>query len=285
MALRLVLPYEEGGDVKDLVVTILSSEYPLKLIELTNYIRKRYGKSVSFQAVRKAAMQLEGEGVLQRHGREFSIRKEWVLESRKFLDALHLKLSREGKTRTRSETIGSEVSIFTFDSLIEMIRAWEDISDVWFKSFKKGDYNVNCYQAPHSWEVLTHPEEEARLMSQSKAKGIRSYILCVEDTPLDRSIVNFHKKIGVKMKICASASKFDKSYYVGTYGDLVLQATYPPEMVKRLDDFFRKNTSIEELDLAELSRIVNAKTKVKMTAIKNLEMARHVNNSIISQMG
>jgi hypothetical protein len=49
MSLNISLPLGNKGGVKDLVFTILTREYPLKLIELTNLIRKRYGKAVTFQ--------------------------------------------------------------------------------------------------------------------------------------------------------------------------------------------------------------------------------------------
>ena len=121
-------------------------------------------------------------------------------------------------------------------------------------------------------------------MGLTKSQGIKAYILCTENTPLDRSIVKFHAKFGVKMVIVPSSSNFDKSHYIGTYGDLILQAKYPDEIVKKLDLFFRKNTSIEDLDLAELSKIVNTKVKVKMTVIKNIEMAKQINASILAQI-
>lgn len=79
-------------------------------------------------------------------------------------------------------------------------------------------------------------------------------------------------------------SNFDKSHYVGTYGDLIIQAKYPQEMVKMPDKFFRKNSDMRKLDLSELSKIVNTKTIVKMTVIKNLEMAKHISAPIISKI-
>jgi len=284
MALKIVLPLGEKDDVKNLVFTILSEEYPLKIIELTNFIKKRYGKSVTFQGVRKALMQLVESGVILKEDNEFSINKQWVQESKSFLDKLYLNLSNEKKKNPKIDSIGGEVSIFTFDSVNEMMRAWEDLSDVWFKNFKKGQYSVNCYQAAHSWEILLHPDIEAKLMGQAKQKGIKSYILCTENTPLDRSIVKFHDKLGVKMVIVPSSSNFDKSHYIGTYGNLIIQAKYPDEIVKKLDQFFKKNTNLEDLDLAELSKLVNTKVQVKMTVIKNLEMAKQINASILNQI-
>ncbi len=51
-----------------------------------------------------------------------------------------------------------------------------------------------------------------------------------------------------------------------------------------MDAFFKKTKSIEDLDLTKLSDIVDKKVKVKLTVIKNLEMAKQINNSIISQI-
>ena len=44
MAVEFVLPIGEKTNVKNTVFSILSHEYPLKIIELTNFIKKRYQK-------------------------------------------------------------------------------------------------------------------------------------------------------------------------------------------------------------------------------------------------
>ena len=45
MAIRITLPFGKDDNVKNLVFSILTKEYPLKIIELTNFIHKRYGRS------------------------------------------------------------------------------------------------------------------------------------------------------------------------------------------------------------------------------------------------
>ena len=200
MALKIALPLGEKMDVKDISFSILTEEYPLKLIEITNLIRKRYAKSVTFQGVRKALMQMVKEGIVLKEGKEFSINKRWVRDSKKFLDTLYLKLRLKQKV-PKFDSIGGEISVFVFDTVNDMVRVWEDLSDEWYKSFKNGEYNVNCYQAAHSWEVLLHPDIEAKLMGQCRKRGIRAYILCTSDTPLDKSLVKFHERIGVKTDI------------------------------------------------------------------------------------
>ncbi len=284
MVIGLTLPFGKKDNLKNIVFSILTKEYPLKIIELTNFIRKRYGKAVTFQAVRKAIFQLVEEGILLKQKNEFSINKQWVLEGRKTLDILYQDLTKEKVTPSGIESIKGEVSVFTFDSLNEMMKFWEDLIDDWYKHFRKGDPNINAWQGAHGWEGLLHLDREKKIMSQLKNKGIKSYVLSTGDTPLDRNIWRFYKNIGLKIQLSPSSTYFDRSYYVGTYGETIVQVHVPQKIVEELDEFFRKNRTIEDLEIKQLSDIVNKRAKIQLTVIKNLSMAKQINNSIISQI-
>lgn len=283
MSLEIILPFGNRGNVKDIVFTILTKEYPLKLIQLTNFIRKRYGKQVTFQAVRKATLHLVSEKILLHNKKGFVINKEWVNESKQIIDNLYEELNQE-KIKTNQDSIKGEISIFTFKSLNEMMKFWQNLIERWYNKFKKGDSKINCYQAAHVWEGLLHLDKEKEIMSKLKKKGIVSYILSTGKTLLDKNIRRFYKKIGIKMIINPSMSSFDKSYYIGTYGEMIIQTQYPEEIVKEMDLFFKKNKNLKDLDLADLSEIVNKKREVKLTVINNSAMAKQVNSSIISQL-
>ncbi len=283
MSLEISLPLRTNNNTKSLVFTILTKESPLKIINLTNHIRKRYGKSITFQAVRKAILELVEEGVLTQKGKEFYINKQWVKQAKQTIDKLYEDVNRSKEIPKGIESIGEEVSVFTFDSINQLMKFWQDLIDNWFIHFKKGDPKINCYQAPHAWEGLLHLDKEKDIMSQLKKKGIKSIILTTGNTPLDKKIAKFYKSIGVNTHISPSTSNFDKSYYVGTYGSLIVQTNYPKKLVKLLDTFFKKNKSLKDFNLKELSDIVNKKIKVKLTVIKNLEMAKQINKSIINQ--
>lgn len=283
MVLRFTLPLGGQDTIKNLVFSILTKEHPLKIIELTNFIRNRYGKSVTFQAVRKALLQLTEEGVLVHQSGKFSINKQWVLESKKQLDMIYQDLIKEQAAPRGVESIKGEVSVFTFDSLNKLMKFWEDIVDDWFEHFKKGDPNINCYQGAHGWEGLLHPDREGVMMARLKQKGIRSYAVSIGNTPLDRYVWRFYKSVGLKIRLLQTASSFDKSYYVGTYGETIVQVHFPKKLIRTLDTFFRKTTNLEDLNLKPLSDIANKKIEITLTVIKNLSMARQINTSILAQ--
>ena len=283
MTLQITLPFGNKQSVKNLVFTILTKEYPLKLVELYNHIKKRYGKDVTYQAVRKAVQELIEADVISNKNNLYSINIDWVIESKQQLETIHQLLAK-GPKSSKEQTIDGNVTVYEFPTLHAMMQFWEELIQDWSKKIKVGDMHTNFYQTRHIWEALSHLEQERNTMTQVIDKGIKSIALITADTPLDRSIKNFYQSIGIKTYIRPTNSSFDKGYQVGTYGDLVVQTTLPKPLVDAIDAFFHKNKSIETLNLNELSKIVRSKIPVKMTVIKDAQMAKHINQSILSQV-
>lgn len=281
MTLEIILPLGRQGEVKNLVFSILTNEYPLKIIELTNFIRKRYGKSVTFQAVRKALLELTAAGVLIKNDATFAINKEWVRQSKKLIDQLYVDLTKDHSSPKNIDSIHGEISVFTFDTLNHLMKFWQDLIDDWFEKHNTRNPNINCWQGAHGWEGLLHLDREKVMMGRLKKKGIKSYAVFTTFSPLDSNISKFYESVGLKVKIISSQSTFDKTYYVGTYGEMIVQTKIPTHLAEDLDSFFKNNKTLENMNLKELSDIVHKKAKVKLTVIKNLEMAKQINNSIL----
>jgi hypothetical protein len=284
MSIELTLPIGKKTTVKNMIFSILRKEYPLKLIEITNYIKKRYGVSVTFQAVRKAVLQLIDEEVLLQQEKEFMINKNWVKQSKNVIDELYLELNQKKGKSNSLDSIQGEVSVFTFNSINEMMKFWQDIIDHWYENFQKGDLAINCYQGAHVWEGLLHLNREHILMERLKKKGIKSYLLTTGNSELDKNLIKFYEKIAdLKTQLVASTSNFDKSFYIGTYGHTIVQCQYPEKIVKELNTFFKTNKSFDHLELSKLSDIINQEIEVKLTVIKNEAMAKQINLGIMSQ--
>lgn len=282
MALQITLPFGKKDNTKNLIFSILIYDYPLKIIELTNLLHKRYGKSVTFQAVRQAVLELVEDDVLIRKNTTFEINKDWIKETISVLHSIDDSLNKQKSSKV--ESINGEITVMEFGSLGELMKFSEEFIDDWCKKLKKGDPNINCYQGEHYWEALLYPDKEREMILRLKKKGVKAYSLMTSNMVLDRTIAQFYRKLGLTVVNQQSNSRFDKSYYVATYGDIIAEARYPEKLVKELDLFFKKNKTLEKLDLNELSRIVNKKYPMKTTIITNPEMAKQINNSIMLQM-
>jgi hypothetical protein len=275
-----MLPYEKEGSIKDLVFTILVYESPLKIIQITNIIKKQYGRSVTFQGVRKAITELVTAKIIVQSDKSFSINKDWVSQNKTNADSLYdLVYNKSNKFNGTQE-----VTTLYFNSLNELMKFWQNFIMDWISKFNSGDDNINCYQGAHGWEGLLHLDTEKQMMMTLKQKGIKSYILSMGASQLDQQIWKFYKNIGVKTFFLPPQSSFDKSYYVGTYGEWILQAIYPDDLVKSLDKFFQNNNSLDKLDLKKLSDIVHTPREMKLTILKNKQIAQQINKSIISSL-
>jgi acyl carrier protein len=278
MDLESLFPFESKKSIRGLILSILVNESPLKVFEIASFIRKRYGRDISFQAVSKEVLYLIREGVLVKKDRDISINKEWVRKVKNNFDEINDKIVLGKKINKKD--LSKEISNIEFHSLKDAMDYWYKIIDAWFANFKKGDYNLNCYQTSHIWEALLHLDQEVKIMSKLKAKGIRSYAI-MGDTKLDEGIFNLYSRLKIKAKMLKAKSDFDKSYVVATYGDIIIQLKLPDVVVVKIDSFFRKNDSIDSYDLSELLSIVKSQQKISMTVIKNLEMAKQMNKSIM----
>lgn len=284
MTIKITLPFGKDN-VKNLVFTILTDKYPLKIIEIKNILKKEYAKEVSFQAVRKTILQLLNEEIIIKKDDKYLINKEWVKKSKLCLDNIYLKLISEKPTIKGVESIRGEVTVFNFDTLYDLIVFWQDFIYDWVLNINKKTSEINCYQAAYPIEGLLHTYQEQKILNKFKEKKIKSYFLTKKESILNLYNIEFHKKIGgINIYSKINNPDFDENIYIGTYGDIILQTELSKELTKKLKMFFKKQKSLEKLDLIKLNKIAKEKNNLKLLIIKNKGMANHINESIINKI-
>ena len=85
---KLPLVCKAKKPVSDLVIGLLSEEWPLSTRGLLLRIRHKCGREVSFQAVHKAVRKLYSEEVLARRGRCYSLNRQWLSQTESFLSGV-----------------------------------------------------------------------------------------------------------------------------------------------------------------------------------------------------
>jgi len=174
MVLSLTLP-EPGKEkrVKDMIIDILSFEWPLTLSQIYNRISKDYASSVSCQAVYKAINELVDEQVLVKKEKQYAINIKWVEKIKEF--AVHVENNYknnanmplvDGLLKTKTE---NNVTVLTFDSTLDMDKAWMDIKKQYYKNLDK-EHDITVWEGNHCWWLLTYPESEYTELEKIKEK-------------------------------------------------------------------------------------------------------------------
>jgi len=76
--------FNGGENVKDAIVSTLSSQWPLSLKEIYFAVARRHSLSVSQQAVHKSLKQVVEARVLTKNERRYSLNIEWIREVKTF---------------------------------------------------------------------------------------------------------------------------------------------------------------------------------------------------------
>ena len=95
------------GKVKDAIVNVLGSEWPLSLKEIYFAVVKEYSLGVSHQAVHKALKKLAENKVLVRHERKYCLNIEWIREVKQFGASLE-----EAYSQPTEKALPSRISDF-----------------------------------------------------------------------------------------------------------------------------------------------------------------------------
>lgn len=283
MPITFTLPLLEDKhrSVKDMVFTILTTTYPLSLIELLNALKKQYAVSVSFQAVRKAALELVTANVLVKEGKTFSLNREWILEAVKFTQMLQRQYFNKAPQEKIKIAVGPNVTVYTFSRLVDLDAVWNSIIRDHFASDPAAPKHIT-FESLHFWFVIVTLAQETELMKEMIHKGIRLHYLCYGNTALDQWAVNHYNEIGVHCKQLPKPKDFVNGYNLGVYGNLIIKTTHPKVIADKMECFFRKYKKIENTRLAEITEIVTQQTELQLTVIKDQMLAQSIRNSVLS---
>ena len=281
MVLPLTLPtLNNPSSTKDRVFIILSSQYPLSLIEISNKIKKTFNISVSFQSVRKAVLQLEEEKVLVKEGKKFSFNKDWILSFIKFGNILQKHYFSTNKSSSRLE-IGSNVTEYTLNSLVDLDYIWNGLIRKALSD--KNSPKIITFKAVHFWFLIATLAQETELMKEMIKKRIKLYYICYGKTSLDKWTVDMYKQIGVH---CISKPKpkgFKDGLNIGTYGDYIIQTEHPKEITNKINSFFSRCKKIEDASLTSITDIVTMKKEIVLQSIYNPVIAESIRKEVINE--
>jgi len=284
MVLTLTIP-EPGKEkrIKDVIIDVLSFEWPLTLSQLHRKIKNDYQLGSSCQATHKAIVELMNNNVLIKQDKFYSISMEWVGRIKDF--SIHIEKNyREGQKiplmdgllKVKTE---NNVTILTFDSLIEMDKAWINIKKDYYKDLTdEGD--VTFWEGAHCWWLLVYPELEYSEMELLKKKKVRDYTIAHNNTALDLVAKKFYEKAGVKFKIFNSSIDCDMT----VFGDNIMQVYLPDDLKKKIHEIYKNCKSPGEVDIHSLLKdVLTKKTQINLILTKNKEIAEQLKQKVIKE--
>lgn len=280
MVLNITLPQlESQKKAKDLTISILAMKHPLSSKKIYNEIKRRYGYSVTYQAVHKTISQLLEQGVLVKEDMEYSINMQWIDEISKFVEKM-----KESYEKQKKYPFG----------IVDM-QTSENMQMIVFSNFLGAEmFNLKlldnyCSNPKNKKPFCAHIQHIKRPVFQSgqafetlkifKKTKIDKYILVKGDTFIDKWCVDFYQgvfnyKLGVDVA---------KDHEIHILGDTVTQIHIPLEISKKINFIYNNTGRISDVKVPEVyNNIYEKKSKVQLLIYKNPEIAEQLRQKTLS---
>ena len=172
------------------IIGILGKQYPLKINQINNLLRRNHGIRVTYQAVHIFLKELIVQGAVVKEGKGYMLNPIWV-ES--ISSAANEILERYGKNGEISAA--KEFQELNFGSMRD---AWEFI----IKKASTGFFGKSeiCYIQLKRMFCPILSEEQA-LIIREFAKSTKTVLLCHSNGPVERLASNFLRSQGVDVRL------------------------------------------------------------------------------------
>lgn len=261
---------EREPTVKDIIIEILSEEFPLTIKRIYNIVGRRYRKRVSYQAVYKAVHRLLDERVLSKRAKGYSLSNDYIERMKYFTDRLKVNYKREvGLFRELSE---KNSAIKKLDSQYEMaVFLLETL-----KTVKKGEVIAIIW--PTAWPPLEIPKE-IYLPLKEIGKRAEAYCICGGDGFLDKQFAKRWRELGMNIKL---GIKVNRMFDTFVLRDLVILIYQPPERRMQKYRYINLIKGLTALDQDRFFlKIIKGRADIYAFIIENADLADKIKQEII----
>jgi len=282
MVLNLTIPEPgKSGRIKDLIINILSFDWPLTLSQIHYKITKEYHRSVSYQATYKSLTELISENVISKQDRLYQINIHWVEKLKEF--SVHIESNYknnekvpllEGVLKVKTE---NNVTVMTFNSLLELDKMWLNIKKEYYKN-RAVENEVTFWEGNHCWWLLAYPELEYGEIEILKKKKVKDFVIVHNNTPLDLLAKKFYDRAGIKFRISKSKVESDMT----VFGDTIMQVYLSSQISEKIDEVYSKCKSTSDVDIHYLLKEVLTKDiQINLVLTRNREIAEQLKQKTV----
>ena len=221
---------------KDLIIAILSREWPLSTKELHHKMLKETKNNVTYQAVHKLVTLLESEKVVVKNGKTYQLGIEWLRQRKYYYETIYNKYTQNSlgyddvpKNFNEFTLVFNDISKFC----VETARVIAE------KKFVGNGPNIGVGVLTHVWWPLEFNFPDFRIFMRMTKNVDATYALVRNDAPLDRWLEGQWYKGGfghVKLRVNVDGIKED----IIVHGDTVWQVNYSEETKQLLDRIYTR---------------------------------------------
>ncbi|MBI4162624.1 MAG: hypothetical protein HY513_02995 [Candidatus Aenigmarchaeota archaeon] len=254
------MPIYNNKSTKEVIIEILSKEWPLSARKIYYTITKSHNLSISYQATHKALKELLQQNTIIKNQNGYQLHADWINKMNEFGQRVKKDYeNNSGETKT--------VQKLVFKTPIDFIKFHFGFLEKLIETEGKVDFVFFCRH------VISSPPLAVSGDDYKKLKKIMSKcnwtIVSNSSTPFDNWAANYWKKLGVKVKL---------GFETPTNGMMVINNDYVFDirMSKKSRDEWDHlvNSKAKDFDINSMTEVLlSEKSKMIVFITKDKELA------------
>ena len=258
---------------RDLIFSILSTRFPLSLMELHTELRKQTKLRISYQGVRRALLLMKRDSIVIKKNTSYLLNPTWLEAAKTSLDIAY-ELSKSGRERRFNlQDLSAPITQYTCNSLYEADNFWGDLLFSYTVS-RLTTGAVTIVSLNHSaWSMLFNTGRETELFSRMERIGIHTILIFSDKSALNRNALKAYHQVGSDAYIDEHL-KISPNTHWNIIGDLVIQVQLQKDISNLICKLARqKNNTVSEEMRALLA---HKKSEVVFTLQHNKTLAEQL---------
>ena len=282
MTIEITVPQlEQKKTTRDYIISVLGSEWPLTARKIYYILKKKYGHSVSYQAVYKVVKDLVSKKILFRNKNGYQINLDWIKRIHDFTEMVRSNYYTKQKLSllkgVKDAKLEGNFNVLIFDTLFDA----EFYLYYFEKNYIKEKNGVICAHYVHDWRPLFYLRAEYKRMKKILKNKQKFYILCRGNGFLDNLFANYYRRFGAKVKTGVSCADLCE---LMAFDDFTVQVYIPYPIQKKLNDIFEKTKDIKKLNLKSMiNDVLDKKTEIQVVINKDKKIARQIKQQTVLQ--
>jgi len=276
MSFNIIVPEisDKPKNTKDVIITLLTYEWPLTLKQIYTRIKKQYSYSSTYQSVYKAVKELCEKKSLIEKNKKYEINIDWIKKLQSFTDIVETNYYAKEKIHSiaglKESKSNQDITIINFETIFDA----EKYLYYFMKTelFKTKNQEI-CYQVNHEWKPIFYLRAEYNYYNRLLEKGHKIYFISSGKSYLEELSKKFYESIGVNFKI----GEFNQVQDNVSFNDIFIQIFIPDELKKEM------NTNLKNNDVLKLLKTLSKPSSIKMIINKDKHLAEEFRKQIISK--
>jgi hypothetical protein len=274
------LPNIKKNSTKDIIIKIMSYEWPVSIKKLKTTLKKEYGINVSYQSIYQNLNELIEKGIVEKKNNEFLLNLDWIEQIQEFGKAVELTY------KGNKKILGTEIEStqMTFDSAYDLFKFILEMISNHIDTFsdeqkKQGDIALAHIQQTHLWSPFVASKNDFSLIKKLGQYG-SVYYACKNNTLIDRMLANFYKSFNAKVKLGVDVASDSDIYIIGDY---VVQVFVPVEVKKDIEKIYSGTKDILSFDVIRFYwNLGHQKQDLEVLINKNPGLAERLRQQVIN---